>query len=146
MGQQPSLDHESSAVQKHIEITQDVITRMAENSRACKLWCVTLVAAVLVLVARTGEPGHAFIALVPTLLFLFLDSYYLALERAFIRSQNEFVAKLHEDNLKRSDVFKVTPTGMGWCLVGRSLFGSVSILPFFIPVAATVLLAWLVIM
>ena len=74
---------------------QGVINRMAENSRACKVWCVTLVAATLVLVARIGEPQHALIALVPTLLFLFLDSYYLALERAFIRSQNAFVGKLH---------------------------------------------------
>ena len=60
---------------------------MAENSRSCKVWCVTLVAAVLVLVARTNDPQHALIALIPTLLFLVLDSYYLALERAFIKSQ-----------------------------------------------------------
>ena len=142
MAQESNLDHESSAVQKHLEITQDVITRMAENSRACKVWCVTLVSAVLVLVARTGEPQHALIALVPTLLFLFLDSYYLALERAFIRSQNAFVAKLHKDEIVRTDVYKVAPMGMGWRLVGRCLLGSVSILPFYILVTATVLLAW----
>ena len=46
---------ESSAVQKHLEIMQGVIQRMAENSRSCKVWCVTLVAATLVLVARTGS-------------------------------------------------------------------------------------------
>ena len=86
MGQQSSLDHESSAVQKHIEITQDVITRMAENSRACKIWCVTLVAAVLVLVARTGEPRHALIALAPAVVLYVLDAYYLSLERGFRRS------------------------------------------------------------
>ena len=89
------LNHESPAVQKHLELMQGVINRMAENSRSCNVWCVTLVAATLVLVARTGEPQHALIALVPALLFLFLDSYYLALERAFIASQNSFVAKLH---------------------------------------------------
>ena len=49
------LNHESSAVQKHLEIMQGVINRMAENSRSCKVWCVTLVAATLVLVARTGR-------------------------------------------------------------------------------------------
>lgn len=48
---------------------------------------MTLVAATLVLVARIGEPMHALIALVPTDLFLVLDAYYLALERAFIKSQ-----------------------------------------------------------
>ena len=60
---------------------QGVIQRMAENSRSCKLWCVTLVSATLVLVARTGESQSALIALGPTLLFLALDAYYLALER-----------------------------------------------------------------
>ncbi len=136
---------ESSAVQKHLDIMQGVIARMAENSRNCKIWCVTLVAATLVLVARTGEPRHALIALVPTLLFLFLDSYYLALERSFIRSQNRFVANLHKGELNRSDIFIVAPTGMGLNLIGQCLLGSLSILPFYVPVTATVLLAWLLV-
>ena len=48
------LNENSSAVQAHLTIMQGVINRMAENSRSCKVWCVTLVAATLVLVARTG--------------------------------------------------------------------------------------------
>ncbi len=146
MSENPSFDVESPAVQAHVEVMQGVISRMAENSRSCKVWCVTLVAAVLVLVARTGEPKHALIALVPTLLFLFLDSYYLALERAYIRAQNTFVGKLHKGELQVIDVYKVVPVGMGWGLVGRSLIGSVSILPFYVLVAVTVLLAWRVIL
>ena len=59
-------NEESPAVHAHLTILQGVIQRMAENSRSCKVWCVTLVAATLVLVARTGEPQHALIALVPT--------------------------------------------------------------------------------
>ena len=145
MVEQLRLNHESSAVQKHLEILQGVINRMAENSRSCKVWCVTLVAATLVLVARTGEPQHALIALVPTFLFLFLDSYYLALERAFIGSQNAFVAKLHRGELESSDLYRVVPTSMGWRLVGRCLLGSVSIWPFYLLVGVTILLTWLLI-
>ncbi len=140
---QLDLNHDSPAVQKHLEIMQGVITRMAENSRSCKVWCVTLVAATLVLVARTGEPKHALIALIPSLLFMFLDSYYLALERAFIASQNAFVTKMHDGELARTDVFKVVPAGMGRRLIGRCLLGSVSILPFYVLIAATVLIAWI---
>ena len=110
MGQQSSLDHESSAVQKHIEITQDVITRMAENSRACKIWCVTLVSAVLVLVARTEKPEYALIALIPAVLFLILDTYYFALERAFRESYNGFVRSLHEGSHTSADVYRVAPS------------------------------------
>ncbi len=61
MASHGKLGVESLAVQKHVEVIQAVITRMAENSRSCKVWCVTLVAASLVLVARTGEPRHALI-------------------------------------------------------------------------------------
>ncbi len=138
----PNLDHESSAVRTHIELLQGIITRMAENSRSCKLWCVTLVAAVLVLVARTGEPKHALIALIPTLLFLFLDSYYLALEKAFRNSHKAFVTKLHEDKLKESEIYKLESIGMNWFLVIHRLFGSMSILPFYIPLAATIFVTW----
>ena len=56
---------------------------MSENSRSCKVWCITLVSAVLVLVVRTEDIEYAFIALVPAGLLLILDAYYLALERAF---------------------------------------------------------------
>ena len=90
-----NLGVESSAVQAHLTIMQGVIQRMAENSRSCKVWCVTLVAATLVLVARTGEPRHALIALAPTALFYLLDAYYLMLEKRFRKSYNTFVGKVH---------------------------------------------------
>ena len=141
MSERSPLNADSSGIQAHLTMMQGVINRMAENSRSCKVWCVTLVAAVLVLVARTGEPQHALVALVPTLLFLLLDSYYLALERAFIRSQNAFVAKLHRGEMEPGDVYRVAPTGMGLLLVGRCL-ASVSIWLFYPLVVATVLLAW----
>ncbi len=144
MTEQPNLDHHSSAVQKHLEIMQAAITRMAENSRYCKVWCVTLVAATLVLVARTGEPRHSLIALVPTLLFLVLDAYYLALERAFRDSYNGFVGKLHEGQLSLRDIYAIRPVGMGLPLVVRCL-RSVSIWLFYPLVAATIALAWLLI-
>ena len=135
------LTANSPAIQAHLTMMQGVINRMAENSRSCKVWCVTLVAAVLVLVARTGEPQHALLALAPTLLFGILDSYYLALERSFIKAQNVFVKKLHQGELESSDVYRVAPTGMGLLLVGRCL-GSVSIWLFYPLVVVTVVLAW----
>ena len=144
MGESKPLHENSYIIHGHIEVMQGIIQRMAENSRSCKVWCVTLVAATLVLVARTGEPRHALIALIPTLLFLFLDSYYLAFERAFIRSQNAFVAKIHQgDSSPVTDIYRIAPTGMGWLLVGRCLLGSMSILPFYVLITATVLVSWI---
>ena len=136
---------ESSAVQTHLTIMQGVIRRMAENSRSCKVWCVTLVSATLVLVTRTESPQHALIALVPALLFYILDAYYLALERSFIKSYDTFVASLHEGSLASSAVYAVKPTGMGWRAVVWC-FRSFATLPFYALLTVTIVLVWLVIL
>ena len=141
MSKDRTPSEESASVRTHLELMQGVIQRMAENNRSCKVWCITLVAATLVLVARTGQPQHALIALVPTLLFLVLDAYYLALERGYRCSYSTFVSKLHKRELSTSDIYAVAPTGMGFSLVGRCL-GSVSIWLFYPLVVATILLAW----
>ena len=143
MGNQQQMGAESSAVQTHLQIMQDVIRRMAENSRSSKVWCVALVSATLILVTRTDSPHHALIALVPTLLLFVLDAYYLALERSFIKSYDTFVASLHEGRLAASAVYSIKPTGMGWKEVVWC-FRSFSTLPFYAPLALTIVLAWLV--
>ena len=132
---------DSPAVQKHLEMMQGIISRMAENSRSCKLWCITLVAAILVLVSRTKEPDYIFIALAPAVLFFFLDSYYLALERAFRKSYDTFVCKLHENRLKESEVYRMASMDMGWRLVVWCMLDSLSILPFYTIIIATIVVA-----
>ena len=144
-GQDTSLNEESSAVQAHLTIMQGVINRMAENSRSCKVWCVTLVAAILVLVARTGEPQHALIALVPTLLFLFLDAYYLGLEGRFRKSYCAFVRKVHAGQIATSDLYTVAPCGSEIGQFCWALFKSFSVWPFYLMVTVTILLTWLLI-
>ncbi|OOE69756.1 hypothetical protein BZG20_01550 [Salinivibrio sp. IB868] len=94
-----------------MQIMQGVISRMAANSTASKTWCITIVSAILVLVADKSKPEYAFIALVPILLFLALDSYYLALEKAFRDSYNEFIGKLHDQRICSEDLYSVVPKG-----------------------------------
>ena len=139
---QSQLNHESPAVQKHLEIYQGAITRMAENSRSCKVWCVTLVSAILVLVARTGEADHALIALAPTILFYVLDAYYLSLERGFRSSYGSFVSRVHEGKVSISDLYAVAPTGSTLRGTLWAMFRSFAVLPFYAIVAGTVLVAW----
>ena len=137
---------ESSAVQKHLEIIQGVISRMAENSRYCKVWCVTLVAATLVLVARTGKADHALIALAPTALLYVMDAYYLMLEKRFVKSYNNFVGKVHIGQVTTSHLYAVIPEGSIARVMLWAMFRSFSVIPFYIAVTATVLLAWQVIL
>ena len=141
MDRSENVNRDSHAVLGHVQIVQGVIQRMADNSRSCKVWCVTLVAAILVLVARTGEPRHALIAVVPTVFLLFLDSYYLAHEKAFRTSYSTFVDKLHRGKLGAFDIYRVTHSGVGLISVVRGL-GSVSIWLFYPLLVITILLAF----
>ena len=142
MSDNQTLNHDSPAVLGHLQIVQGVIQRMAENSRSCKVWCVTLVSAILVLVAQTKESQHALIALAPIALFWLLDSYYLTLERGFRESYNALVGKVHDGQLRISDLFEVIPGGSTARGFFSAMFTSPSTLPFYLVVIATVLLAW----
>lgn len=135
-------DVESAAVQQHLALMQGIIVRMAENSRSCKLWCVTLVAAVLVLVARTEQPNYILLALLPALLFLILDAYYLALERAFRVSYNKFVEKLHRGELQSADLYRLAPTGSIPKHFCWAFCKSFSILPFYLALGIMAVIAW----
>jgi len=126
-----SFKENSQAVQAHLGILQAVIQRMAANSASSKAWCITLVSAILVIVADKGKPQYVWIALIPTLLFLFLDAYYLALEKGFRNSYNGFIDKLHYGKLTSSDLFAVVPSGGQLKLLAASLF-SFSVWPFYL--------------
>ena len=141
MNESHGLGPESDAVRTHIEIMQGVISRMADNSRSCKVWCVTLVAAVLFLSSRSDGPNQVLIALAPAVLFWILDSYYLSLERAFRESYSAFVKKVHDGQAQVSDLYVVKPTGSVPRGVLWALFKSTSVWPFYLVVAATVVLA-----
>lgn len=73
----------------HLEFIQANIARMNQCSFQMKGWMVTIVSALLALFAaskgeqRTGNVIYIFIAIVPTILFWILDSYYLQQERKF---------------------------------------------------------------
>ena len=100
MSDRSILNEESSAVQCHLSILQGVVQRMADNSRSCKLWCITIVSAILVLLATNEPPDLVRLAVIPTIIFLILDTYYLALERRFRCSYSEFTNKLHKGELE----------------------------------------------
>lgn len=129
----------SPAVQSHLTILQAVIQRMASNSASTKAWCVTLVSAILVIIADKGKPKYALIAAIPVVFFLILDAYYLSLERGFRKAYNTFIQKLHHGNLKIDDLFVVVPEGKQYRTFIDSLF-SFSIWPFYITLFVMILI------
>ena len=81
---------------QHLEFIQNVITRMNTNSFQIKGMAVTIVSALIAIYATTTNIAFVFLGIVPTLLFWFLDSYYLQQERKFIGVYNN-VAGLKND-------------------------------------------------
>jgi len=133
---------ESPAVQSYLTILQTIINRMAANSSSCKAWCITLVSAIMVIVADKGKPQYLSISIVPVALFLFLDSYYLGLERLFRKLYNSFIQKIHSGTASIDDVFIVKPGSTSEILNSATgaLF-SFSIWPFY----SLLLIMWFII-
>ncbi len=71
--------------QKHLELIQNVINRLANSSIFLKGWTVIFVAAVLGFATKDSEPMYVWLAAIPTLSFWALDGFYLNQERLFRR-------------------------------------------------------------
>jgi hypothetical protein len=136
------LTGESAAVQSHLGMVQAIVTRMATNSVNCKTWCISLVSAILVIIADKGPPDYAWIALIPVVLFLALDAYYLGQERAFRDSYNHFVRSLHDGTITPQDLFVIRPM-RGFNVVQALLKATLSfaVYPFYLTLAATIAIA-----
>ena len=79
---------------RHLEMIQGVITRMAGNLFLLKGWVVTLVAALLALLAsKDSNPKFIFIALIPILIFWLMDGYFLSQERMYRDLYNDVARK-----------------------------------------------------
>ncbi|MBE9140448.1 hypothetical protein IQ254_25150 [Nodosilinea sp. LEGE 07088] len=133
---------DSSAVLAHLGILQDIVTRMANNSASCKTWCITLVSAILVLIADKGEAKFVGLALLPVILFGLLDAYYLCQERAFRAGYNAFVTKLHNGQATTADLFRLAPPA-GTSVVQGLLkaLTSFAVYPFYLTLLAMIVVA-----
>ncbi len=136
---------DKSSVQAQIQMYQGIISRMANNSANCKTWAITIIAAMLVLIAddKIGS-SNMWICYIPVILFFFLDSYYLTLERIFIGKQKEFVNKINSNQNCYNDIFIVGEISgkQQFCDFFKCIF-SISIFPFYGLIIAFISALWL---
>lgn len=92
---------------KHLEFIQNVITRMNTNSFQIKGWSIVIVSALLAIYASTKNSYFFLAAVLPTLIFWFLDAYYLNQERKFRGLYND-VADI-TDEPKKIKLFAMRP-------------------------------------
>ena len=83
-GQSGNVSDASDERLKHLELLQNVVTRMAGNSMAAKGWSVALTAGLLGLASAEKSDAHFLVlALVPPVAFWFVDGYFMYLERCY---------------------------------------------------------------
>lgn len=137
------LDFNSSSVQHHINILQDIIKRLSNNSSSCKTWCIALVSAIFTLLAKQDEMIYLYFAIFPIVIFWFLDAYYLSRERAFIRSYRKFVRKIHNDRVLLSDLYDIRLTKIGVCKSISAFFSVSTSLLYIVLIAILVLFVFI---
>lgn len=123
---------------RYLEMIQNIILRIANNSFMLKGWTITLISGIFVLAEKDTENLFFLLAYIPNLLFWFLDTYYLQLEKKFrllykksIKIKNtqniDFSLEIKEfKNDKEANYFK--------------LFLSISELGFYFPLAIIIAL------
>ncbi len=78
---------------KHLEFIQSIINRMNTNSFQIKEWMIAIVSALLALYANSNNVVFIFVAIAPTLLFWYLDAYYLLQEKKFRKLYDDVLSK-----------------------------------------------------
>jgi hypothetical protein len=116
---------------KHLEFIQNVITRMNTNSFQIKGWSIVILSALLAIFSSSKNNDFFLAAIFPTLIFWFLDAYYLNQERKFKGLYND-VARVTE-NPKKIKLFAMRPDlYVGGKYTFWSAFFSITILKMYL--------------
>jgi hypothetical protein len=122
----PLAPAESPAVGAHLNMLQAVITRLAGNSVQCKTWCVAIVSALFGLAGATKSGRIAVAAIIPIVVFGFVDAAYLANEKAYRDLYNTIVAKIRDRSYGLADFANLSaPADAGhyvWALSSWSVW------------------------
>ena len=128
----------------HLNMIQQVITRMGSNSFLLKGWTVGMIVAIY---AFAGNNAHkaVIITLIPLIVFWILDSYYLTLERKFRALYNNVRLKNDNDinfdmDFNNIDINMKELKKYGFI----NVFVSKTILPFYLVCIITTLIIYFV--
>lgn len=122
----PLWPADNPAAITHINLLQGIINRLANNSASCKTWCLTLVGALVSLAGATHVPGIITFSLVPILIFGFIDTMYLAEEKAYRDLYKSTVALINGTSYALGNIYEarapLKPQHVGKALVSWSIF------------------------
>lgn len=128
---------------EHLKMIEEIIKRMASNSFYLKGWSVSLLSAILVFAKLEADICFIFVALLPTIAFWYLDSFYLQIERKY----RILYKKVQDDyNNEKDDVilFDMNTSKIKVDNVIRIMF-SKSILPIYLTIIGIIILLFIII-
>ena len=115
---------------KHLEMIQNAINRLANNSFSLKSWTVIFITAVLGFAIKESDSNYIPLLLFPIFAFWGLDGYYLRQEKLFRALYNK-VRKLDEQDINfEMDTSSIEDEVVNW----RSICVSRTILGFYGPI------------
>jgi hypothetical protein len=118
---------------------------MNTNSFQIKSWSVTITVALLALYASNGNARYLLIAIVPTIVFWFLDSYYLQQERKFRGVYNDAAKITDIDNRKHIKLFDMPINNYkGGKYAYLNVLCSHTILTFYLIHVILLLIGWFI--
>lgn len=129
-----------SEVQGFISQLDSIIGRMANNSANAKNWLMTIVAAAIAIQWSQDQQKNVLWLLIPTVLFMLTDMYYLGMERYFKDVQKKFIEQVRAGDDIKDKVYKINKTTK--CEQVYNTIGcidSLSIWPFYLIVIGCIL-------
>lgn len=118
--------------QKHLEFLETSISRMNDNSKQMKEWCIAIVSGLVGIYLANGEKKILLIGGVVSILFVCLDAYYLLLEKRFREIYKDVISqKKKEDSEELAvklyempvDQYLKSPKDYLRCFISPSVWG-----------------------
>ncbi|MBN2129919.1 MAG: hypothetical protein JW741_10500 [Sedimentisphaerales bacterium] len=100
--------------EKHLELIQGVINRMAGNSFHLKGWSVVLVSALFALAANDARVYFVYLAYLPAIAFWVLDGYFLWQERMYRKLYDAVRAEKTPDSDFSMNAYKYEKEARSW--------------------------------
>jgi hypothetical protein len=87
---------EREIIHKEMDLIQNCINRMAQNSFFLKGWTISLVAVVIALGRDYNFKSLCLLLMLPTICFWYLDAYFLRIERMYRKLYEWVIANRHK--------------------------------------------------
>jgi spore maturation protein CgeB len=133
---------ENNDIYKSLDYLQDNIKRMSQNGFHTKEWAITLIAALSALNVSINSIALSVVTIVATLIFWYLNAFYLSSERKFRKKYRENIKKLGD----LQSIFEFEQNGGNKPIKIRIIdtISSKSIFPFYVSilVCTITLLVW----